>query len=205
MADVKACWEGEDLLSAYLDGELNPDELAAVVRHLDRCEPCIASFHRVKEARTAVRLLPQLATPEGVIPGLHPDDELSAYLDGELTSAETGTITEHLGRCTECRNELLELDTARAAVRALPRIDVGNTMVGGSELGFDRRRRRRRRAAAIAATGMAAALALAFALAGSAGSTLIDRDSLLTRHSARTSVESGFSVIPASLSPGGAP
>jgi anti-sigma factor RsiW len=205
VADVNPCWEGEDLLSAYFDGELNPDELAAVVTHLDGCEPCIASFHRVKEARAALRLLPQLAPPEGVITGLHPNEDLSAYLDGELTSTETRAITEHLGCCTECRNELLDLDAARAAVRALPRIDVGNTMVGGSELDLDRRWRRRRRAATLAAAGMAAVLALAFALAGGAGSTLIDRDSLLTRHSARTSVESGFSVIPASLSPGGTP
>ena len=50
-------------LSAYLDGELQSDERADVVRHLARCEYCRAELRDLDAARTAVRSLPRLEPP----------------------------------------------------------------------------------------------------------------------------------------------
>lgn len=200
MASVSACWDREELLSAYLDGQLDAAELDAVVAHLESCAGCIAEFHRLKQVRTALRLLPVQEPPPGVVPGLHPSDALSAFLDGELVTAETAAITAHVAGCVECRSELHDLDAARTAVRALPRLEVPITTIPATR---PRSAHRTRKLAV--ATAAAAAVVAAVVLAGGHGGAQVDRDSLATRHSARTSVESGFSVLPALLSPHGTP
>ena len=201
MAPVSDCREGEELLSAYLDGELDVAELDAVVAHLTSCEGCIAAFHRLKQARTALRLLPVVEPPPEVMPALHPSDALSAFLDGELTVVDTDAVAAHVAGCGECRIELQDLDAARTAVRALPRLELPAALA--PPIGPGRAHRMRR--LALAAAGAAAAVATVAVLVGGPDAAQVDRDSLATRHSARTSVESGFSVIPALLSPDGAP
>lgn len=47
-------------------------------------------------------------------------ERLSAYLDGELTSAERSTIEAHLSGCDECQRELAALRKTRDLLRALP-------------------------------------------------------------------------------------
>jgi len=56
----------------------------------------------------------------------HPTDwerqreQLSAYLDGELSAAEHAALERHLPGCAECRAELVELRRVRALLGALP-------------------------------------------------------------------------------------
>lgn len=197
MAVVSGCWDREDLLSAYLDGELDGAELAAVVAQLDACGPCIAAFHGLKQARAALRQLPALEPPPGLVPGLHPFDALSAFLDGELAGVEADAVAAHVAGCTDCRIELQDLDAARTAVRALPRLELRIPLASGAR----KDRPPRVRKIAVAAAGLAAAVAVVVVLAPGHDAAPVDRDSLATRHSARTSVESGFSVIPAFLLP----
>lgn len=54
----------------------------------------------------------------------HLDDQLSAYLDGELHAEELSSVTAHLSRCEQCIAEFRSLREARAAVRLLPRMDL---------------------------------------------------------------------------------
>lgn len=200
MADVSSsiCDGREALFSAYLDGELLPGELERVVTHLDSCERCVAAFHAVKVARTAVRLLPVLEPPPELLAD-HFGEDLSAYLDGELGSGEVVALTEHLSGCAECRRRLHELDAARTAVRALPTLEMPDDAAASA--GVRRRSHLRRRLAAVAA---AAVLALTLGLAMTRSETVpaLDLEELATRHQARFSVEAGFSVIPASVSGG---
>jgi len=205
VADVSRCRATEELLSAYLDGELLPDELAAAVEHLDGCETCIVTMRQLGEVRAAVRLLPWLEPPAETYVGLHPGDELSAYLDGELTTAEVELVTTHLGSCHDCRNELHDLDAARTAVRALRRVEPASSPVAPAAAAMGRGRHRRRLTLATAAAAATTAMVLAIAMATGGGGAPLDRASLATRHSARTSVEAGFSVIPASVSLEGVP
>ncbi len=199
---IDGCDMGE-LLSAYLDGELRPGELDVVAAHLDGCEHCIAEFRMLKEARTALRLIPMLQVPDRVIELAHYTVELSAYLDGELGTAEHGIISSHLQTCAECRHELHELDGARTAVRALP------TLEPPVLLDAERARRRRRispQRLAGAVAGVAAVVALVGALGGTADQAQsVDLDAIAERHSARASVDAGFSVVPAGFAPVGAP
>ncbi len=61
-----------DLISALLDGELPGSERAAAKDHLAGCEECRAELAEAEAGRTALRSLPQLELPPGVIPGTSP-------------------------------------------------------------------------------------------------------------------------------------
>ena len=60
----------EELLSAFLDDELTPDERTLVATHLDECADCRSELAMVEVARSAVRSLPLLEPPPGLIPGI---------------------------------------------------------------------------------------------------------------------------------------
>jgi len=57
-----------DLLSAYLDGELTSLELGAVIGHVAECAECRVELEGLAGARAAVRGLPVLDVPPGVVP-----------------------------------------------------------------------------------------------------------------------------------------
>lgn len=196
MADLNACDIGE-LLSAYLDGELHPGELGRVSEHLGGCMDCILEFRSLKEARTALRLLPTLEAPDWLFDEVvHLGPELSAYLDGELTTMEMPMVMDHLGDCSACREELHQLDSARIAVRALPRVeppellDVRRTATRKKTPGVRR--------AVTAVAGIAAVVVLGLGLTStSPPQEPVDLGSFSDRHVARASVEAGFSILPA--------
>lgn len=53
----------------------------------------------------------------------HPDDRLSAYLDGELDDVERAAVDEHVATCPACRAELDGERAVRSLLRALPPVD----------------------------------------------------------------------------------
>lgn len=195
----------EELLSAYLDGELNPDELAHVARHLDRCRECIAEFREIQEARAAVRMLPRLELPARFQPEHEAAGEmLSAYLDGELSPGEDGMVVRHLEACPPCRDELQQLDAARTAVRSMPTLELpldlrpSPAAHGRSVVAPDHRRHMERRRVAAWAASVAAMIALVVGVStAQPPARPIDFTSIANQHSARDSVDSGFVGVPA--------
>lgn len=61
------------LISAYLDGELHGPELSQLLDHLASCGKCSAEIEQIQEVRSAVRSLPVLELPNGVVPEADPD------------------------------------------------------------------------------------------------------------------------------------
>jgi anti-sigma factor RsiW len=184
-----------EVLSAYLDGELRSGELELLVNHLPGCERCIGEFRHLREARAWLRTLPELEVPDRVVRSIHYGPELSAYLDGELGSVEQPEVTAHLATCGLCRDELQQLDAARAAIRSLPRLEPPPAPAAKvSEIGHRRRWR-----VVTAAAGIAAAAVIVLGVVASEPDepATIDLDSFADRHVARASVEPGFAVIPA--------
>lgn len=182
------------LMSCYLDGALTPEELDEVVDTLDTDLDAIAEFRRLKDARRAVRVLPMLEVPAHLIPDGHLDEELSAFLDGELGTAEIPAVASHLGTCDECRMVLADLDQSRIAVRALPGVeppqflDVHRQAKAGSK--------RRVPALVALATGVAAVV-LAFTVGpfGTGGDRpTISIADLDARHAAVASVPAAVQV-----------
>ena len=183
------------LISAYLDGQLQPGELDLVVDHLGECADCIAEVHELKEIRAALRTLPFLEIPDRLLPDTHPGEQLSAYLDGQLDTSEHQFVISHLDFCTDCRLELHELDSARTAIRSLPGLEPPEFLAVQRER-IERERWTRRRVVA-AGVGIAAAAAFAFATFGpSTDPADLDISPLFDQHQARVSVESNFNMVP---------
>lgn len=61
-----------ELISAYLDGELRGSELAQLADHLSRCGRCSVELEKMQFVRSAVRSLPVLELPEGIVPEADP-------------------------------------------------------------------------------------------------------------------------------------
>lgn len=189
------------LLSCYLDGALTPDELDDVVHTLDTDVEAIAEFRKLKQARRAVRLLPILEVPDHLLPTGHLDEELSAFLDGELATVEMPLVTSHLETCGECRMMLADLDRSRIAVRALPGVEPPEFL----DVHREAEPASTRRAPAIIAiaTGVAAVL-LAFTVGpfGSGGDRpTISIAELDARHAAVASVPTAVQIANTSTSP----
>lgn len=182
------------LLSCYLDGELTTDELAIVVDALENDLGAIAEFRSLQASRRAVRTLPMLSMPVDLMPGGHLGEELSAYLDGELTTMEIPAVMAHIETCADCRAELADLDRSRIAVRALPGIEPPAFLDAYRPVVAPNKRRVWPGAAVV---GSIAAAAIAFTI-GFAGSgtepTAIDLGDLQSRHAAVASVPTAVQV-----------
>lgn len=57
-----------DLLSALLDGELTTEERLRLSAHLEGCRECRIELGAIGAARTALRSLPVLEPPPGLLP-----------------------------------------------------------------------------------------------------------------------------------------
>ena len=189
------------LLSCYLDGALTPTELDEVVVALESDETAIAEFRRLQGVRRTMRLLPLLDVPTYLLPGDHLNEQLSAYLDGELATVEMPAVSAHLDTCTECRRDLAELDKSRIAVRALPGLEPPEFLNVRREAA--RHRRRGLRTAVAVASGVAA-VTLAFTLGPFASEQepiAVTIGDLQSRHTAVASVSSGAVAVQVSATP----
>jgi anti-sigma factor RsiW len=57
-----------ELISAYLDGELTRSEIDELSQHLSGCGRCSADLESMQAVRSAVRSLPSLELPAGLVP-----------------------------------------------------------------------------------------------------------------------------------------
>ena len=57
-----------ELISAYLDGELPRSDVEQLFKHLSSCGRCSAEMQDLQAVRSAVRSLPLLELPPGLIP-----------------------------------------------------------------------------------------------------------------------------------------
>lgn len=62
-----------ELISAYLDGELNGEERQRLFDHLSSCGACTVEIEDMQRVRSAIRSLPMMEVPPGLVP--EADDE----------------------------------------------------------------------------------------------------------------------------------
>ena len=60
------CFAAEPIIEPYLDDELSGSEIAALEKHLDRCESCRAELELARRIQTGLHELPPLACPPQV-------------------------------------------------------------------------------------------------------------------------------------------
>ncbi len=70
-------------------------------------------------------------------------EELSAYLDGELSPRERAALKAHLERCSRCREELVSLRAVSQLVGSLPQVQPSQafSQALGREISAHGRRR----------------------------------------------------------------
>lgn len=66
MADSRHCNEYNQLLSAYLDGDLNPSERTDLLQHLAGCASCRRQMEEYRNIGTRLRGLPPVIVPEAL-------------------------------------------------------------------------------------------------------------------------------------------
>ena len=131
----------------------------------------------------------------------HPDELISAYLDGELHGTELQGLLRHLGACGRCASELDQVQRVRAAVRSLPVLEVPDGLVPALDAQVIPFRSRRGLQAAAAAA--AVAIVLTFATLASDGQPTVSVEDLNSRLAARISLDPAFGpakVIPPDIS-----
>jgi anti-sigma factor RsiW len=60
------------MISAYLDGELTRGEVSQLRAHMDSCGKCVADMESLQKVRTAVRSLPLIELPPGLLGDAEP-------------------------------------------------------------------------------------------------------------------------------------
>jgi predicted anti-sigma-YlaC factor YlaD len=130
----------------------------------------------------------------------HAGEQLSAWLDGELSGSEIDGVSAHLDACSSCRGELDDLVLARSAVRSLPLLELPGELLPASEVLPIRRRR-------LAWVGAAAAAVLT-AIVGASVLTapepvVFDAGELQAVFVARSAVDASFRPAKAALIPAG--
>lgn len=111
-------------LSAYLDNELSPSRHARIEAHLRSCSECselLAAFQTNRQLiENSVRPVPS-TLKAGVMEKIHTQfrDDVSAYLDDELTAAMRDRMEGHLASCSECSELLAAFRQNREQIKRL--------------------------------------------------------------------------------------
>ena len=98
-------------------------------------------------------------------PDAHPEDQLSALLDGELAPGEAVAVRQHLAGCEPCRDELEAVAAVRVALRDMPAVPAPPGFIARA---VDRRRRDSRRGAVLVLAAAALAVVVGLVAAGDA-------------------------------------
>lgn len=121
----------------------------------------------------------------------HPSELISAYLDGELTSRERGELAQHISTCGRCAADLEGLQRVRAAVRALPVLELPEDIFRSSYQG-DVVPLHRNRGMWVGAAAAVVALVIAIAALVTPPASSITIDELSSRFGARVSLDPAF-------------
>lgn len=120
----------------------------------------------------------------------HPEESISAYLDGELHGPELQSLLRHLGECGRCASDLDEIQKVRAAVRSLPVLEIPDGVVPELDRVVVPLRRRKGLWAGAAAAAVAVVITVA-SLFSPAPATVSVQD-LNSRFAARISLDPAF-------------
>jgi anti-sigma factor RsiW len=121
----------------------------------------------------------------------HLGETVSAYLDGELTAEERRAAVAHVAGCEECRQELDDMMSVRAQLRAMPMLELP------AELGPPEpvvRRLYRRPRVVVGAAAAAVAVVVTAATLSAPNRVVISADEFAQSYGARASLDPNSSV-----------
>jgi anti-sigma factor RsiW len=119
---VLSCTDFKEDLSSFVDGELDQHRQSALASHLSACEGCKRNHEDFKQVAVLMRTTTakiQETAPDlwSALSGRMPSvceciqEDLSAYLDGELIASAKDGVSQHLEQCGECHARFQELSS----------------------------------------------------------------------------------------------
>ncbi len=117
---VKLCTDYQEDLSALLDSELEESEKTEITKHLTDCRECASRFETIKSLSSFIsHEATQVEVPDlwskiqAELPSVCEviEEDLSAYLDGELPSAAQEGVNGHLKECQACLDKFKLLNS----------------------------------------------------------------------------------------------
>lgn len=120
----------------------------------------------------------------------HPSEMISAYLDGELESAEQARLIDHLSGCGRCSLEMEEIQAVRSAVRSLPILELPVGLI--PEAHAEVVPLHRNRGVWVGAAAAVVALVIAIAALVTPPPASVSVDDLSSRFGARASLDPAF-------------
>ena len=97
----------EETLGRLSTGELDPAEVVAILRHIDRCDGCAALARASAEgSERAVQSWLASSAPES---HLDCDSQIVPFIRGSLAAADREIVESHLDDCAMCASEVRDL------------------------------------------------------------------------------------------------
>ncbi len=140
-----------EMLDAFNDSELSPDESLGLSKHLSDCASCNQNLAQIKQLTIDLSALPRMSPSRDILASLDfsnlsladlntpaCDDIaelLDAYHDGELTAKEKSFVDKHLSLCDECPPKLREIRQLVAKVKSLPKVQSKENIIDKMDFG----------------------------------------------------------------------
>jgi hypothetical protein len=126
-----------DLLSAYLDDELDLDTRSQVAAHLEACAECRTELTDVQSAAVAIRSLPALEPPPGLVPTPAPwrrRRRLQAFGAAGVGVAALAAIVLGVSIIgSDGDPQVAAADTVPVALAGMPEVPAGDRTVTGQQ------------------------------------------------------------------------
>jgi len=121
------CAELKEEFSAFIDGQLDPGKQEEVSAHLNVCSSCKGELNGLRKLSNllgATLKLEERAVPdiwssvEKQLPSVCEmmREDLSAYLDGELTAPAQEGVNQHLKECEPCLSSFKQLNNTNGLI-----------------------------------------------------------------------------------------
>lgn len=124
-------------ISAWMDGELTPQEVARVEAHVESCAACQQEMQSLRGCCEMLEEVDEIIMPPELQVSIraailseqsaavcsHIQPLLVSFVDGELAAADRERVAGHVDECQNCNGELVEMRRTARLVGSLPAVD----------------------------------------------------------------------------------
>ena len=126
MTEIFSCSKIKSILPDYFDGELSHEEKEMIKIHIEQCPECKKEFDDLCGLSECIKNYSEKDINESGIAGIvsarldkcdRVKEDLSAFIDGELSKERTKQVSEHILVCEYCRKDYEDLKETNNALK----------------------------------------------------------------------------------------
>ena len=129
---MSECRKFSELLSAYIDDELDVVDSSSVDAHIAECSACRDELSALRQTAGLLSSMPTLALGRDFSEGIDFSNEcgflkplISSQIDGELEESDRQEVENHLSVCASCSSEARGIESATVSLMSLERLEIG--------------------------------------------------------------------------------